>query len=142
MEIATVRNRLLMTTTRARERAQLRRREDEAAAAAYAAFLRDVAGPLARQLAGALKAEGHAFTLFTPGDGLRLALDRSRDDYLEIALETAGDHPQVVLRSSRTRGSRTLLDEQPVKAGARVQDLTEDDLLAVLLSALEPWLAR
>jgi hypothetical protein len=89
-----------------------------------------------------LKAEGYAFTVFTPGGGLRLASDRTRDDFIELALDTSGDRPQVVGRISHARGSRTLDEERPVKPGAAPDAITEDDVLEFLLTALEPWLER
>lgn len=142
MEISQVRNRLTRAIMAARERARGRREQTAEAEAAYTAFLQQVATPVTRQLANALKADGYLFTVFTPGDGLRLAADRGRDDYVEFALDTDSDPPQVVGRISLTRGSRTLTDERPVKAGAAAGALTEDDVLAFLLEALEPWLGR
>ena len=73
---------------------------------------------MARQLANAMKAEGYAFTVFTPGNGLRLAADRGRDDFIELALDTTGDRPEVMARIRHQRGSRTLDEEVPVKRGA------------------------
>jgi hypothetical protein len=89
-----------------------------------------------------MKAEGYSFTVFTPGNGLRLASDRGRDDYIELALDTTGDRPEVMARVSQQRGSRTLDEEMPVKRGASPADISEDELLDFLLSALEPWLER
>ena len=66
---------------------------------------------VARQLANAMKAEGYAFTVFTPGNGLRLAADRGRDDFIELALDATGDRPEVMARVSQQRGSRTLDEE-------------------------------
>ena len=76
------------------------------------------ATPLARQVANVLNTEGFPFIVATPGRGLRLALDRGRDDFIELALETTADLPTVVGRIRRTRGSRTIEDERPIKAGA------------------------
>ena len=39
--------------------------------------------------------------VFTPGGGVRLAADRGRDDYVELALESAADPPQVMARISQ-----------------------------------------
>jgi hypothetical protein len=127
---------------RARSRAQQQRLQAADAERAYAAFLENVATPTTRMMANALKAEGYLFTVSTPSGGLRLASDRGRDDYVEFALETDGDRPVVVGRIRRTRGSRTVEDERPIKADAAPQDLSEADVLAFLVSALEPWLER
>ena len=66
----------------------------------------------------------------------------TRDDYVEFALDGSGDGPMVVGRIRHTRGSRTLEDERPIKPGATPQELSEADVLAFLVAALEPWLER
>ena len=126
----------------ARERAKRKREEAATAESAYDSFLANVAVPLARQVAGSLKAEGYAFTVSTPGRGLRLALDRGQDDFVELALDSDAEPPTVTGRIRRTRGSRTLEEERPVKVGASPAQLTEDDVLEFLVNALEPWLER
>ena len=142
MEVSHVRNRLRQAIEVSRDRGQKRRQQISDAERAYASFIEDTATPVMRMLANALKVEGYTFTLFTPGGGVRLASDRGRDDYIELALDGALVPPQVVARISRTRGSRTLDEERPVKAGAAPDSITEDELLAFLLDALEPWLER
>jgi len=127
---------------RAKARAQQKRNDAAEAERAYAAFLEQVATPIIRMLANALKAEGYPFTVSTPSGGLRLASDRGRDDYIELALDASGDKPTVVGRVRHTRGSRTLEDERPIKSGAAPQDLTEADVLSFLVNALDPWLER
>jgi hypothetical protein len=93
-------------------------------------------------VANALKAEGLSFTVFTPSGGLRLASDRERDDYVELGLDLSSDRPQVVARISRLRGSRTLAEERPLRPGAGPAELSQEDVLAFLVDALEPWLER
>lgn len=142
MEVSLVRRRLSAAIEAARSREQRRRQRAADAERAWAPFLEHVATPLVRQVAGALKAEGYAFTVFTPAHGLRLASDRGRDDFIEIGLDTSADPPEVVARISRTRGSRILEEERAVKPGTPPGELSEEDLLACLTSALEPWLER
>jgi hypothetical protein len=125
-----------------RERAHRRRERAADAQRAYEVFLTDVAIPVARQLARAMKAEGYAFTVFTPGAGLRLASDRARDDFIELTLDTSGDRAEVFARISQQRGSRTLDEEVPVKRGASPSEISEDDVLEFLVGALEPWFER
>src|SRR5688572_12943010 len=115
--------------TSARDRAQRRRQIAADAETAYDSFLTQVATPLVKQIANALNAEGYAFTVSTPGRGLRLALDRGRDDFIELGLETDGDEPAVIGRIRRTRGSRTLEEERPLKRGALPDQLSEQDVL-------------
>ena len=126
----------------ARDRSQQRKQRTAEAEREYQAFLDGIATPLARQIANALKVEGHPFTVFTPGGGLKLASDRGRDDYIELTLDTSGDAPEVIARISRTRGSRTLEEERPLKQGSLPSSITEDDVLEFLLDVLAPWLER
>jgi hypothetical protein len=150
LEVSQVRRRLLLATEQAKERAKGRREQNAAAEAAYATFLEQVAVPVAKQVANVLKAEGLPFTAFTPGNGLRLAYDRGRDDFVEISLDADGDVPQVVGRTSRTRGSRTIVEITPLfangasEAGARADPaaLSEEDVLEFLATAVGPWLER
>jgi hypothetical protein len=142
VEVSQVRIRLKRAIDAARERGQQRRQRVAAAELAYATFLEEVATPVARLVANTLKVEGYAFTVFTPGNGLRLASDRSRDDYIELALDVTSDEPQVVSRISHTRGSRVLDEERPLKAGTPPEALTEEDVLTFLLEALGPWLEK
>ncbi len=140
MEVSQVRRRVQSAIASARQQAQLHRQAAAEAERAYAVFLENIATPVARQVAIALKAEGFAFTVFTPGGGLRLAADRGRDDFIEIALDTDAARPQVVGRVSYARGSRTIDDERPLKANTPPDALTEEDVLDFFVSALEPWL--
>jgi hypothetical protein len=142
VEVSEVRRQLKHAIDRAKARAQRKRNDAADAERAYATFLEEIATPTIRMLATALKAEGYPFTVSTPSGGLRLASDRGRDDYIELTLDGSGDKPTVVGRVRRTRGSRTLEDERPIKAGAAPQDLTEEDVLSFLVGALEPWLER
>jgi hypothetical protein len=142
MEVSLVRKRLKAAIDAARDHAQRRRQRVADAERAYDTFLTDVATPVAKQVANALKAEGYSFTVFTPGSGLRLASDRAREDFIEFALDTSGDRAEVIGRVSRQRGSRTLDAEMPVKRGAAPDAISEEDVLEFLASALEPWLER
>ena len=142
VEISLVRNRLNRAIEVARERAQQRRQRTATAEQAYETFLQNVATPVTRAVASTLKVENYAFTVFTPGGGLRLASDRGRDDYIEFALDTGLETPQVVGRIRHTRGSRTLDQERPIKPGIPPEGLSEEDVLTFLLDALEPWLER
>lgn len=142
MESGEVRRRLIAARAAARGRARSRRERSADAERAWTAFLTASAAPLVQQLAQALRAEGIPCTVYTPEGRIRLAFDRSRDDYIEIALDTGADPPQVAGRVSERRGSRIVEDERPVAAGVPPQALTEDALLDFLLAALAPWLER
>jgi hypothetical protein len=142
LEISLVRKRIQAAMATSRDRAKRRRQKSDEAERAYEIFLEDLAGPLARQIVNALRAEGYSFTVSTPGRGLRLSLDQGRDDFIELALSTDVDQPHVVGRIRRTRGSRTLDEESPVKTGAAPQDISEAELLDFFARALEPWLEK
>jgi hypothetical protein len=126
----------------ARDSAKQRRQKADEADKAYATFLDHLATPLARQIVNALRSEGYSFTLSTPERGLRVSLDQGRDDFIELDLRTDVDQPHIIGRVRRTRGSRTLDEERPVKAGAAPQDVSEEDVLEFFARALEPWLER
>jgi hypothetical protein len=140
LEVSAVKRRVLAAITEARKTAQERRGRADAAEAAYGRFLQGIATPVARQIASVLKAEGHTFTVSTPGRGLRLDSDRGRDDFVEIELRAEADPPEVVGRIRRTRGSRTVDEEHPIRPGTPIQALTEEDVLEFFVRALGPWL--
>lgn len=142
MEISDVRRRVQAAMVAARDRARQRRQMADEAETTYAAFLDHVATPLARQVVNALRAEGYAFTVSTPGRSLRVTSDHARDDFIELDLRTDGDRPQVVGHIRRTRGSRTLDEELVVKPGAMPKDISKADVLEFFVRALEPWLER
>ena len=142
MEVSQVNKRVQIAIEQARGRAQTRRHAAASADKAYALFLETVATPVTRQVANALKVAGIAFTLGTPGGGLRLAADRGRDDFIEFVLDASGDVPQAAGRVSVTRGSRTIDQVVPIKPGTAIEDLADEDVLDFLVRALEPWLQR
>ena len=142
MEVSQVNKRVQIAIEQARGRAQTRRHTAASADKAYALFLETVATPVTRQVANALKVAGIAFTLGTPGGGLRLAADRGRDDFIEFVLDASGDVPQAAGRVSVTRGSRTIDQVVPIKPATAIEDLTDEDVLDFLVGALEPWLER
>jgi len=142
MEIALVRKQLVHAIEAARRGAAARRQQVHEAQDAYDRFLTDIAVPLVRQVANVMKAEGFAFLVHTPSGGLRLASERSRDDYLDFALDTDSTPPQAMVFISRGRGSRTVTVERAIKPGAPVSAITEEDLLAFLIDVLGPWIER
>ena len=142
MQISSVRQRLLVTIERARRAAVERRARAEEAARDYDRFLGEVAVPLVRMVASVLRAEGYTFNVFTPGGSVRLASDRSADDYVEIALDTTGEYPRVMGRTSRSRGRRGVDSERPLCEAQRVSEITDEDVLAFLLKELEPFVEK
>jgi hypothetical protein len=139
MEISQVRKRLTETIERARRQAAERRSRGDQAARDFELFLQNVAVPLFRQVANALKADGYNFTVFTPAGSVRLMSDRTSEDYIELTLDPAGNPPRVVGQISRTRGRRVIDAERPVGTPA---EITEDQLLEFLLKELEAFVER
>jgi hypothetical protein len=140
METSFVRQRVMQTIDRARRTAAQRRQKTEEAARAYDEFLQRVATPLLKQVAGALKASGHPFGVFTPGGAVRLSSEKASQDYIEISLDNSGDEPVVLGRVSRARGRRIIETEQPIATGP-IGELTEEQLLEFLLKELERFVA-
>jgi hypothetical protein len=141
METSHVRQRLQQTIERAKRAGAERRARNDEATRAFNDFLEHVAVPLFKQIANVLKIEGYPFTVFTPSGSVRLMSDRGADDYIEIALDTSDQAPQVIAHVSRSRGRRVVDAEQVVGSGAPGA-LTEDELLTFLLKELEPFVER
>jgi|SRR4051812_15748138 hypothetical protein len=139
MEISIVRRRLTETIERARKDAAARRTRTDQAARDFDVFLQKVAVPLFRQIANALKADGYAFTVFTPSGSVRLMSDRSASDYIELTLDTTANPPVVIGQISRARGSRVIDAERAIGAPEAV---TEEQLLEFVLKELEAFVER
>jgi len=139
METSEVRKRLLQTIERAKQQAAERRTRNDEAARAFGPLLDGIAVPLVRQLAQALRAEGHLFNVFTPSGSVRLMSERNADEFIELFLDTTAREPRVVGRTRRGRGGRVLEFEEELGAPAA---LTEEDVLAFLLKALEGFVER
>jgi hypothetical protein len=142
IEISEMRKRVRASIEKSRRAAAARRARLEEAAADYARFLDELAVPLVRMLASALRAEGYPFTVFTPSGGLRLASAKAGEDFVEFALDTSQPDPTVVLRVNRARGRRILQHERPVREHTPADRLTEDDVLHALLDELAPFLEK
>ncbi len=141
MEISEVKRHVSQAIERAKRSAADRRLRADEASREYSTFLERVAVPLFRQVAMVLKPENYAFTVFTPGGSVRLMSDRSADDYIELSLDTTGDHIAVMGHTNRSRGGRVIQSERPIGTGP-VRDLTEEALLDFLMKELEPFVER
>jgi hypothetical protein len=139
MEISLVRQRLRDTIERAKRQAAARRARADEASREYDAFLEHIAIPLVRQLANALKADGYAFTVFTPLGSVKLMSDRRAEDFIEIVLAATADGARVAVHTSRVHGRNIVEAERPIgNPGA----IAENDLLEFLLKELEPFVER
>jgi len=141
IEISELRKRVRAAIEQSRRAAAARRLQMDEAAKAYAEFLEQLAAPLVQMLANALRAEGYAFTVFTPAGGLRLATSTSGDDFIEFALDTQSD-PFAILRVTRTRGRRVVQHERPIRGHTLIEHLTEEDVLHALFEEIGPFVER
>ena len=139
MEIADVRKRVNETMERAKRRAAERRARGDEAGRAFDEFLQRTAVPLFRQVANVLRADSYPFNVFTPPGSVRLMSDRRAEDYIEVSLDTTSEAPQVIGHASRSRGGRVLESEQALGEPGSIDD---EDLLAFVLKALEPFVER
>lgn len=142
MEISEIRRRLKQTIEQTRRASAERRQRTDAATKAYGTFLERVATPVFKQFALALRAEGHPFQVFTPGGGLRLASERSGQDFIELLLDLSGAEPAVLGHVSYSRGSRVRSHEAPLCSEPQIARLTEGDVLELLLREIQPLIAR
>jgi len=142
VEIPEIRRRLRAAIERARRVSEERRARTDAAARDYQLFLEQRATPIFHQLAGALKAEGFPFQVFTPASSIRLASDRSPEEFIELSLDDTSDPPAVLGRTTRGRGRRMSSTERALGSGAPIADLTEEDVLAFLLEEITSLLER
>ncbi len=144
MEVSDIRRRLRGAIEKARQGAAKRRVRNDAAARDYEDFLRQRAVPVFHQFAAALTGEGHLFRVFTPASSVRLAFDRSPEEFIELVLDDTSDTPAVVGRTTRGRGRRMISSERPLplQGGAPIAQLTEEDVLSFLLEEIAPFIER
>jgi len=139
-DVGVVRKRVRFAIDAARRDQAERRGRAAEAAKAFEVFLDSAAAPAFRMMANVLKAEGLAFDVMTPSGGVRLNSDRNRDDAIELELDSSVDPPEPLVTITRARGSRVVRKERPVKPGTPLAQLTEDDVVEMLIDELRPWL--
>jgi hypothetical protein len=134
METSDIRRRLRQALEEAKKATAERRSRADAAATAYASFLQNIATPVFRMMANVAKGDGHPFSVFTPAEGVRLVSDRHGGDFIECWLDTSLDPPQVATRISRVRGRNVTTTEGLLRVDAPIYALTDEDVLAFLLT--------
>ena len=143
IEISEVQKRVRQAIGRARQTVTARAaRESTPRAATTSGSCSRSRPPLCRMLATVLKAEGYPFQVHTPAGALRLASEKSGDDFIELLLDTMDEPAVVVGRVSRGWGRKVMTHERPIREGARIEHLTEEDVLGFLLSEIEPFVRR
>jgi hypothetical protein len=142
MEVSEVRRRLRGAIEQARRDAAAKRERADTAAREYEQFLSQVAAPVFHTLANALAAEKHRFRVFTPAGSVRLASERSNEDFIELALDSSQDPPVLAVRTSRGRGRRQLASERSVAPASALSTLTDSDVLQFVLDEIAPFVER
>ena len=140
MEVSEVRRRLRAAIDQARRDAVLRRERADTVSREYDQFLAQVAIPTFQTIANVLVAEGHRFAVFTPAGSVRLASERSGEDFIELALDTSHDPPVVTVRTSRGRGRGQLTSERSVATS--VASLTDSDVVQMVVDEIRPFVER
>jgi hypothetical protein len=139
-DVGIIRKRIRAEIDKARHDQAERRTRIAEATRAYEAFLQNAAIPVFRMFANILKAEGYPFEVATPAGGVRLQSERHRDDAVEIELDTTADPPQPLVTITRNRGSRVVQSDRSIKWNTPLEQLTEDDVIEMVLEELRPWL--
>jgi hypothetical protein len=139
-DVALVRKRVRTAIEQARRDQAERRDRAAEAQKSYDAFLENSAIPVFRMIANILKSEGLNFDVATPAGGVRLYSERQRNDAIEMELDTSADPPQPLVTITRARGSRVIQTDRSIKGSNPLVQLTDDDVIDMLLEELRPWL--
>jgi hypothetical protein len=142
MEVSEVRRRLRAVIEESKRRTAERRARNDEAVRAYATLLPEVIVPAFHAVAQALTGEGHRFKVFTPGEAARLAPEFSQEDFIELALDTTGEAPALLLTASRGRGRRQTVTERALFDGRPLTEITQDDVILAVVDALGPFVER
>ena len=139
-DVAEVRKRIRAEIEKSRRDQAERRTRVAEATSAYEAFLETAAIPVFRMFANVLKSEGLNFEVMTPAGGVRLQSERHRDDAIEMELDTTADPPQPLVTITRARGSRVVQSDRSIKGSTPLVQLTEQDVVEMLIEEMRPWL--
>jgi hypothetical protein len=139
-DVGEVRKRIRAEIEKAKRDQADRRGRVAEATRAYEEFLETAAIPVFRMFANVLKAEGLHFEVMTPAGGVRLQSERNRDDAIEMELDTTADPPQPLVTITRARGSRVVQSDRSIKGSNPLVQLSEHDVIEMLIEELRPWL--
>ena len=139
-DVAEVRKRIRAEIEKSRRDQAERRTRVAEATSAYEAFLETAAIPVFGMFANVLKSEGLNFEVMTPAGGVRLQSERHRDDAIEMELDTTADPPQPLVTITRARGSRVVQSDRSIKGSTPLVQLTEQDVVEMLIEEMRPWL--
>ena len=141
-EVSKVRQRVLTMIERAGRDAAERRARADVAVERAGRFMQDSVTPVTRQVLSVLRVEGFQFRLSTPPGSVRLVSVKHHEDFIDFAVDTTQDPVVIMTLVSHLRGQRVSTTEQPLANGVAVDQLTEEHVLAFLLTALPVFVAR
>src|SRR4051812_8110991 len=143
MEVSDVRRKLRTAIDELKRQSEVRRQRKDEANRAWEKALEDVVVPAFHQIASALNAEGYRFKVVTPGTAARLVPERGGEEFVEMALDTEGDEPVVMLRSTHGRGRRLVTRERSLGARALAGIVTDGELVVTeTIDELKPFLEK
>ena len=141
-EVAQVRQRVLTMVERARQDAAKRRARANVDEVQARRFIQETATPVVRQVLSVLKAERLSFQLSTPAGSVRLTSETHHEDFIDLAVDATQDPVTIVTVVSHLRGKSVSTTERPLAEGVKLSQLTEEHVLAFLLTALPVFVAR
>lgn len=139
-DVALIRKRIQTEIEKARRDQAERRARTAEVTRAYEQFLETAVVPAFRMFANVLKSEGFGFEVMTPAGGVRMQSERHREDAIEMELDTTADPPTPLVRITRVRGSRIIQSDRGIKGSTPLVQLTENDVIEMLIEELRPWL--
>lgn len=142
MEVSDVRRRLRGAIDDAKRRSGERRARVDEASRAWEEVLTTTAIPAVHTVASALAGEGYRFKVVTPAGAVRLSLERSSDEFVELVLDSEREVPAIMVRSTRGRGRRMVSSERVAREGSAIAQLTQEDIVGVVLDELIPFIER
>ena len=95
-----------------------------------------------RQFTSALRGEQLSFRVVTPAGSVRIEAERSADNFVELALDSARRPVALVLRRGYTRGHHITTDDRVIAEGGDLAGVTPAQLLTALMDAVTPFIER
>ena len=138
-EIAEVRKRVRRLIAQSRTKSANRRARTAAVEREGERVLTQVAAPMFKTVAAALKAEGFLFRVSTPVGAVRMAAEPAGENFVELVLDTTDDPPVLRGSVSRMRGRRRLVEDRVLRQDSSIATLTDSDVLEFLLGELGPF---
>ena len=143
MEPSVLRKRVKEAIEAARQAGAARRAATDTAARAWHTAIDSVVAPAWNQTIQVLRSEGYQLQLSMPGEMVRVSLEKTPQDGVELGLETGSQGPFLLLRVTRSRGRDVTSDERVAVAGTEaINGLDDEQACTLLLSALSPFFER